>query len=419
MNKIKIVSLILTQLFIYLSLLTHPVYASGDHHGNDAHDEHSAESEIKKGLHGGILLESGELTLEINIIDKMSSAEMHVYGYRNNMPIELMPSNINIELQRLGYQATSLPLVVEDDYLVSTTNIEEPHSFDIHIEADIEGQRHHWKLEHYEGRLEMNDRQLALANVKTAVSGQQKLVFNDTLFGVISADQERIFYVTAPYIGRIEKVHVQLGDSVKKGQLLLTLVNTQTLQRYTIKSVTTGVVTKRMVNAGERAGEQALLEITDLSQVWVNLSAFPESIEKLALGQKITIYDLHQHERVDSTLSYIAPVMTGGHIARARAVIDNANGHWRPGMHIKADIETNTKNVAIAVDINAVQTLQGHSTVFAKYGNIFEARPVELGQRDDEFVEVLKGLELGTEYVTNNSFLFKADLMKEGATHDH
>ncbi|MEY3608417.1 MAG: hypothetical protein RLZZ447_1205, partial [Verrucomicrobiota bacterium] len=34
-------------------------------------------------------------------------------------------------------------------------------------------------------------------------------------------------------------------------------------------------------------------------------------------------------------------------------------------------------------------------------------------------VEVLKGLAPGEEYVTDNSFLIKADIGKSGASHDH
>mgnify|MGYP001497226774 CR=1 FL=1 len=142
------------------------------------------------------------------------------------------------------------------------------------------------------------------------------------------------------------------------------------------------------------------------------------SIEKLSIGLKVTIYDLHQHERIDSTISYIAPAMTGGHIARARAVIDNADGHWRPGMHIKADIVTSKKH-ALAVKVEGLQTFQGAKVVFAKYGNTFEIRPLVLGLQNSEFAEVLSGLKIGTEYVTNNSFLLKADLLKAGASHDH
>jgi cobalt-zinc-cadmium efflux system membrane fusion protein len=57
--------------------------------------------------------------------------------------------------------------------------------------------------------------------------------------------------------------------------------------------------------------------------------------------------------------------------------------------------------------------------VFARYGNTFEARMVELGATTDEYSEVLDGLKPGTEYVTTNSFIIKADVLKDGASHDH
>ena len=44
---------------------------------------------------------------------------------------------------------------------------------------------------------------------------------------------------------------------------------------------------------------------------------------------------------------------------------------------------------------------------------------LELGRQDKEWVEVLGGLKPGTEYVSENSFLLKADVEKSGASHDH
>jgi cobalt-zinc-cadmium efflux system membrane fusion protein len=44
---------------------------------------------------------------------------------------------------------------------------------------------------------------------------------------------------------------------------------------------------------------------------------------------------------------------------------------------------------------------------------------LELGDNDGKFVEVLGGLKPNTEYVTENSFLIKADIEKSGASHGH
>jgi len=149
------------------------------------------------------------------------------------------------------------------------------------------------------------------------------------------------------------------------------------------------------------------------------MSAFPENIEKLALGQKVTVYDMHDHENAFGTISYVAPQMTGGHIARARATIDNSEGHWRPGMHVKANVEVANREMSLAVKTSALQSFRDMPVVFARYGNTFEVRMIEMGEKNDEWIEVLGGLEPGTEYVTGNSFLLKADVLKDGASHDH
>jgi cobalt-zinc-cadmium efflux system membrane fusion protein len=44
---------------------------------------------------------------------------------------------------------------------------------------------------------------------------------------------------------------------------------------------------------------------------------------------------------------------------------------------------------------------------------------LELGERDGEWVEVLGGIDPGTPYVVEQSFLIKADIEKSGASHDH
>jgi cobalt-zinc-cadmium efflux system membrane fusion protein len=44
---------------------------------------------------------------------------------------------------------------------------------------------------------------------------------------------------------------------------------------------------------------------------------------------------------------------------------------------------------------------------------------LELGARDGEHAEVLGGLAAGTPYVTEQSFLIKADIEKSAASHDH
>jgi cobalt-zinc-cadmium efflux system membrane fusion protein len=66
-----------------------------------------------------------------------------------------------------------------------------------------------------------------------------------------------------------------------------------------------------------------------------------------------------------------------------------------------------------------VQSFQKWQVVFLKVGDVYEARPVELGRSDDRWAEVVSGLTAGSQYVSQNSYTVKADILKSGAAHDH
>jgi cobalt-zinc-cadmium efflux system membrane fusion protein len=74
---------------------------------------------------------------------------------------------------------------------------------------------------------------------------------------------------------------------------------------------------------------------------------------------------------------------------------------------------------AVVIERIALQRFGDQTVVFVRYGDTYEARPVVLGQEDGDFVEVKEGLLADEEYVTANSFLVKADILKSGASHDH
>ena len=73
----------------------------------------------------------------------------------------------------------------------------------------------------------------------------------------------------------------------------------------------------------------------------------------------------------------------------------------------------------VAVKASAIQTFRDWDVVFISVGELFEAVPVELGRRDEEWVEIKSGLKAGDKYAAENSFIVKADIGKAGASHDH
>ena len=105
--------------------------------------------------------------------------------------------------------------------------------------------------------------------------------------------------------------------------------------------------------------------------------------------------------------------------ATARIVLPNPKGLWRPGLPVNIELIANEIDVPVAVSAEAIQTVRDWTVVFGRYGEDFEARPVELGRSDGKFIEIISGLKAGEQYAGKNSFLIKADLGKSGASHDH
>lgn len=88
-------------------------------------------------------------------------------------------------------------------------------------------------------------------------------------------------------------------------------------------------------------------------------------------------------------------------------------------MAVRAYIETRRVTVPLRVPVSALQKVGEWDVVFVRVGDVYEARPLTLGRRNEEYVEVLSGLAVGEQIVVEQSYLIKADIEKSGAVHDH
>ena len=193
------------------------------------------------------------------------------------------------------------------------------------------------------------------------------------------------------------------------------------LTRFAIRAPITGVIVSRAVSLGETLKEDAdIFTVADLSTVWAQISIYPKDLGVIKVGQQATIKASAFDAQGTGTVSYIGTLVgEQTRNAQARVTLDNSNSVWRPGMFVEIEIAPDLVQVPVAVSAGAIQTLRDWSVVFGRYGNFFEARPLELGRSDGQMVEVLSGLSAGEKYAAGNSFAIKAELGKSGASHDH
>lgn len=388
-----------------------------DTHGEG---EIAAEAEYAKGPHGGRLLENDNIGVEMTIFEHGVPPEFRIYVYRDNKPIAPQQVQLSVDLARLGGRVDTFTFSPVDDYLLGKGEVEEPHSFAVKVIATLDGKTHEWHYESPEGRTTIDAAAAATSGIRIAVAGPAVLRERLSLYGSIAANAERVRQVSARYPGVIRSVKHQIGDRVTAGAVLATVESNESLQTYAVTAPIAGVVTQRMANVGENTADTALFVVTDLSTVWAELSVFPRDRHQLSAGQTVQVIAADGGQKADGRIAWISPVGGAGQPLTARLLLDNRGGKWTPGMFINGEVTINKKPVPLAVPLTAVQSLRDWQVVFAQVGDVYEARPLTLGRDDGEWVEVTGGhLAVGDQYVSENSFLVKADIGKSGASHDH
>jgi cobalt-zinc-cadmium efflux system membrane fusion protein len=258
------------------------------------------------------------------------------------------------------------------------------------------------------------------AGIEVAAAGPAQIRETLTLYGSIKSNAERQQEIRARYPGVVRSIAKRAGDAVSKGEELLTVESNESLQVYAIRSPLNGQVLDRRANPGDAVdGATVLMTVADLSSVWVEFALFARDLGHVRAGMPVLFRGASAEERGEAKITYVAPA---GHADTqsvvARAVIDNRSGRWVPGQFITGDIVIAEANVPVAVKPVALQQLQGKTMVFVQNGRGFEARPVHVGKRSRDAVEITNGLAAGERYAATNSYLIKADLMKGEAEED-
>ena len=105
--------------------------------------------------------------------------------------------------------------------------------------------------------------------------------------------------------------------------------------------------------------------------------------------------------------------------AVARVVLPNPDRKLRPGLFVTTRVVVETIDVPVLIPKTALKTIEGKLTAFAREDEGFEPRTVKTGKSDDTHVEILSGLKDGEQFVSDGSFLLKAEAGKGEAAHEH
>lgn len=185
----------------------------------------------------------------------------------------------------------------------------------------------------------------------------------------------------APFGGTIERKQFSVSERVKVGDSLFVLADTRRL----------------WIAADLREQEWDALRLTAGQELLV---------ESPALGRHTLNARVHFVGREVSPESNAVPLI---------AEIDNSDGLLRPGMFVRVTVPLDQPASVLAVPSEAVVEHERHKFVFVpgSRDGEFVRKDIEAGRDNGEWVEVLSGLEPGTQVVAHGAFVLKSELLLE------
>ncbi len=386
-----------------------------------AGEQGAAAAEYERGPHRGRMLRDGDVAIEMTIFEDGVDPEFHVYAYRNDKPLDPKTVQLTVELTRLGNKVDRFAFAPAEDYLRGNGVVIEPHSFDVLVRAVIDGKTHAWRYASYEGRTTITADAAKAGGVKTLIAGPADISELIDLSGRVEVTPEGKAEVRAVYPGRIVSMSVELGTRVRKGQVIARVESSYSLQTYNVTAPISGMIVEKNANVGGVAGDAPLYVIADPTKLHAEFFIYPRDAERIRPGQVVELRSLSGEVRVMAKVEAVLPTADlesqtlVAHVEIPPALADK----FRPGMGVEGSVAVSSQPVPLAVRTSGLQPFRDFTVVYARVGDTYEVRMLELGRRTPEWTEVLGGLEPGTEYVAEGSFLIRADIDKSGASHDH
>jgi multidrug efflux pump subunit AcrA (membrane-fusion protein) len=171
-----------------------------------------------------------------------------------------------------------------------------------------------------------------------------------------------------------------------------------------IHSPISGVIADRPLYAGEMAGAgMPLLTVMDISRVVARVNVPQAQATTVKLGQTATLTETDNGEKLEGKVTVVSPA-TDPSSTTLQVWITAANPgeKFKPGASVHAAILTETIKNAAIVPASAILPGEegGQAVLTVSSDSTAHLRPVEVGVRYGDKVQILNGVRPGEEVVT-------------------
>jgi Cu(I)/Ag(I) efflux system membrane fusion protein len=181
----------------------------------------------------------------------------------------------------------------------------------------------------------------------------------------------------------------------------------------TLHSPLMGVVTQKNVSSGQRimAGD-AVYQVADLREVWLEGEVFERDLASVQLGQTVIAeFAALPGAPRRGRIVYVSPTISQEtRTMKIRVALPNEELVLKPGMYATIHIRGDARANVLSVPRSAVLVTGKRVLVFVKGSDgMLTPREVTLGGNNDDRVEILRGLAAGETVVSSATFLIDAE----------
>jgi cobalt-zinc-cadmium efflux system membrane fusion protein len=190
-------------------------------HGHNEKEAHGGHAEnAAKGAHGGALLSDGDHSIEVLLEEGKDGARLSVYPMHDGKLLAPQAGRLTATLTRPLQAPQQIALEVSKDAYRSSGFIDEPHLFDIRFELAADGKTSTFSFSREEGKIALSAEQIKDAGIAIKTAAAASLNSSLQLPGEIRLNEDRTAHIVPQVAGVVESVQANLGQMVKKGQLL-------------------------------------------------------------------------------------------------------------------------------------------------------------------------------------------------------
>jgi len=178
----------------------------------------------------------------------------------------------------------------------------------------------------------------------------------------------------------------------------------QTLADYSIRAPFEGVITQVDVTVGDSVSSGTVLGTLITEQKIAEITLNEIDVAKVKIGQKTTltfdaVSDLSLTGEV-AEIDTLGTVSSGVVSYGVKIVFDVQDERIKPGMSLSVNIITDSKSDVLVAPLSAIKTGANGSYVEVLVNGQPEQKTVTTGLSNDTMVEIISGLEVGDQIIT-------------------